>query len=239
MAAITLTTIAIASLALAPRLATIKANVEQGKYCAESDLEAIAKLGGPIANTYGEITADGMASLGRRALLGPTDVFADLGSGCGRAVIQAVEEFNCASACGIELGRSRHDQAMQLHATLPSDQARRIQFICGDCAATDAWQHSPLADATVVYAASLCFGDELMHRLAAQIAVSPRVRFVATLRRFDGGLGGGFVPIEPPEACEMSWTALRREDRGDRWKKCPVYLYARYTETFDLRTLIS
>jgi hypothetical protein len=228
---------AVASLALAPRLATIKANVEQGKCCADSDLEAIAKLGGPIANTYGEITADGMESLGKRALLGPSDVFADLGSGCGRAVIQAVEQFDCAAACGIELGRARHEVAMQLYNALPPERANLIEFICDDCAAPDAWQQWPLADATVVYASSLCFGDELMHRLAAQLAASSRVRFVATLRRFDGGLGGGFVPIGF-EPCEMSWTALalRSEGQRDRWKKCSVYLYARPTETFALTT---
>ena len=191
-----------------------------------------------MADTYGEITSDGMSSLGRRVRIGPSDVFVDLGSGCGRAVLQAVEQFGCKSACGIELGRARHELALQARDGLQVHLASKVRFLCGDCAASELWLRSPLTDATVVYIASLCFDEALMQRLSERVAASPRVRTVATLKRFEGGIGGGFVAIDPPEACEMSWTALRPDEHGDGGTTQAVYIYARYTDTFDLRTML-
>ena len=232
--------IAMATLTLASRrLEIIRSNVDQGRCCSQSEMDAITALGGPMAETYGEITADGMKALAARVLMGPSDSFADLGSGCGRAVLQALTNFDVASACGIELAESRHELALQALAALPAEQASRARFLCGDCAAADAWQSGgALADATVVYVASLCFGDELMQRLSERLVESPRVRTVATLKPFAGGLGGGFVAVDPPEACEMSWTALRPNEHGDGDTTQPVYLYARYTDGFDLRALL-
>lgn len=221
------------------RLEMIRENVEQGRCCSPSEVEAIAALGGPMAETYGEITLDGMKALANRVMMGPSDIFADLGSGCGRAVFQALTDFDVASTCGIELAESRHELALQSLAALPAEQASRVRLLCGDCAAADAWQPGgALADATIVYVASLCFGDELMQRLGARLEESARVRTVATLKPFAGGLGGGFVAVDPPEACEMSWTALRPNEHGDGDTTQPVYLYARYTDSFDLRTLV-
>jgi hypothetical protein len=190
-----------------------------------------------MAATYGEITSAGVKALGTRCKLGPSDIFTDLGSGCGRAVIQAVDQFGVASARGIELARSRHDEAEMARAALSDATASRITFVCGDCAAEEAWREGGvLAETTVAYVASLCFGDALMARLAERLAASRRVRTVATLKEFPGGLGGEFVALEPPEPCEMSWTAVRPDASGSTTQ--PVFLYARYTDMFDLRTLI-
>ena len=62
------------------RLEMIRENVEQGRCCSPSEVEAIAALGGPMAETYGEITLDGMKALANRVMMGPSDIFADLGS---------------------------------------------------------------------------------------------------------------------------------------------------------------
>jgi len=49
---------------------------------------------------YGELTSAGFQSLQR--------ILADLGSGTGKLVLQALLEFNVKTAIGIELGEARH-----------------------------------------------------------------------------------------------------------------------------------
>ena len=54
---------------------------------------AIEAIGGPESAVYGEITTIGFRTLAGRLKLGSGDTFTDLGSGLGRAVLQAVREF--------------------------------------------------------------------------------------------------------------------------------------------------
>lgn len=61
---------------------------------------------------YGEITAQGMRRLARRVTLNQSDCFYDLGSGIGRAVLQAFLEFGVHRSVGIELASTRHHQAV-------------------------------------------------------------------------------------------------------------------------------
>ena len=185
--------------------------------------------GEAAALTYGEITPRGFQTLAARLQLGPSETFADLGSGHGKAVAQAVTEFGVAGSVGVEITRSRHEMAASLRATLPSSEAERVHLVCGDCASAEVWQAGqPLAEVTVAYAASLLFDRELLERLAARLAGAPRLRTVATLRRFPGGLRG-FEEREPPEHCEMSWTAkmVVPSEPDGRHPGSPVYVYER------------
>ena len=62
-----------------------------------------------FALTYGELTYEGASALGEILDLGPDDVFYDLGSGLGRAVLQAHLQWGVGRAAGVgprSFGRS-------------------------------------------------------------------------------------------------------------------------------------
>ena len=212
------------------RLARVGAEADEG---AINSMEraVVNAVGGENAATYGEITPRGFATLASRMRLDEHAHFADLGSGTGKAVLQAVREFGVASACGIELAASRHGLSQAALLVQPDSVASRVRFVEGDCAARDAWREGgPLASTTDVWLCSLLFGPALMERLARRLSADgSRVRQVASLRRFPGGLPG-FVEEEPPEPCEMSWTAkLLVASTAAEWEHpgALVYLYRR------------
>jgi hypothetical protein len=71
----------------------------------------VDSVAGEYASTYGEITPAGFRALARRVGLGAQDVFVDLGSGVGRAVVQAALENGVRRSAGVELAASRHERA--------------------------------------------------------------------------------------------------------------------------------
>lgn len=204
----------------AARLAAISASVREGEILSPFGQQSLAA-------TYGEITPLGFRTLGAELKLGPSDVFADLGSGTGKAVCQSVEEYAVASATGVELEPYRHARALALRDNLPTDQAERVHFIEGDCADAQIWSDH-LTEVTVVYAASLLFPRDLMDRLAPCLEAAPKLRAVATLRPFKDGLRG-FVERGSELRCEMSWTATTvvPSEPDGRHPGCPVHIYTR------------
>ena len=218
------------------RLARIASAVDEGSI---DDFEKarVNQVGGENAATYGEITPRGLASLATRLRLGPSSRFADLGSGVGAAVLRAASEYDMEYACGVELAASRHARAVERLQRAPLEVASRVRFVLGDCAGDDTWlDGGPLSTVTHVWIASLLYSPELMTRLARRLssAESSSVRAIATLRRFPDGVRG-FVEEEPPEPCEMSWTARIALSSGagadDEWAHpgSPVYIYRRQT----------
>lgn len=184
--------------------------------------------GEDLTLTYGEITPAGFRTLAQRLRLSARDVFADLGSGHGKAVVQAVAEMGVRAGVGVEIAPPRHEHAVELRATLPAAEAARLTFVLGDCADAAIWATAPLAEATVVYVASLLFDKPLLERVAARLAAAPQLRTVATLRRFPSGLRG-FDESEPCERCEMSWTEnlYVPGEPGGKHPGSPVHIYTR------------
>ena len=184
--------------------------------------------GEDLTLTYGEITPAGFRTLAQRLRLSAHDVFADLGSGHGKAVVQAVAEMGVRAGVGVEIAPSRHERAVALRATLPAAEAARLTFVLGDCADAAIWATAPLAEATAVYVASLLFDKPLLERVAARLAAAPQLRTVATLRRFPSGLRG-FDESEPCERCEMSWTENLHVpgEPGGKHPGSPVHIYTR------------
>merc|ERR1719463_890301 len=100
------------------------------------------------------------------APLASGDVFYDLGSGFGKAVLQAYLVSEGLATCkGIELlidrWRIAEDKRRQLLADLaamdhvPSERGQ-LEFILGDFSASEQW-----ADATVVFMNSVCYDQSL------------------------------------------------------------------------------
>ena len=168
-----------------------------------TDEEALIRAAsGPDGGTYGEITAVGFRTLMRTCGLGPSDTFADLGSGFGSAVLQAASEFNVRHACGVELAPSRHRAAVRAWEEAEPDVRERVRLVEGDAAEAS----GVLEETTVVWLSNLLFGPPLQARLSALVADAPTVRLVAVLKKFPDGPPRGFVEDDCPVLCQMSWT---------------------------------
>jgi hypothetical protein len=187
------------------RLDGVSACVDEGRIT-EEESEAINALVGRGASLYGEITPRGFSKLGKRLDLGPTDHFADLGSGVGRIVVQAVTEFDVATSHGVEISASRHDLATKgLQQELRPEVYSRISYSLADACASSEWSEGGgLHDCTVLWTCSSVFGRRTMLLLRERIAASQCVRLVASANTFPDGIEG-FTEIAPPEMCEVSW----------------------------------
>lgn len=189
------------------RLNAIFSACAEGQSISSEDEAAIRAVGGRRSSRYGEITPRGFAKLAARLELGEDDVFADLGSGTGRACFQAVRDHGVRVSCGVELSLTRHEAAVQKRDALEAHEAERVRLVCADCAAAELWSHGgAMHDASVVWICSELYNDALMERIGACLEGSESVRAVATLRPFPGGLRGYRLEARP-ERCEMSWTA--------------------------------
>ena len=176
----------------------------------------------PKPSTYGEITSLGARQLFHHmGLLNTMSktydvVFVDLGSGAGKLVVQAYLELErLRRAVGIEAVPSRHDAAVRAREKLVKTREvalanGSLELVQGDLFEMD------LSDATHVYAASLCFTDDMMDRLTQKLATeAPRLRCAATLKAFpEETLGKPSFS----EFLEMSWT--KPFGHG-----CQVYFY--------------
>ena len=96
------------------------------------------RIGGDQAFGYGEITPLGMRTLGTTLSLAAEDVFADLGSGTGRLVLQVAREFGVCRSVGVELVGSRHRLALAALERAP-ELAGRVVFVRGNCACARLW----------------------------------------------------------------------------------------------------
>lgn len=213
-------------------LGCLAANQEhalEGRCTTEEEDAQLAAAGGSEAGVYGEMTVVGFRSLAKRIALCADDVYLDVGSGLGRTVFQAAQEFGVMRSVGVELAGSRHELAEAALLQQPPDVAARVILVHGDCCAAELWeqpapaeggaQHdgqsgsggradasAPCASATAVFAASLFFGDALMARLKERVAGCRTCRVVATLQRWEEA-PAGFVEEDEAEVCETTWTA--------------------------------
>jgi hypothetical protein len=200
------------------------------------------------ASTYGEITMLGARQLFHHMSLtaqtsGSNNQdyhFYDLGSGGGRLVIQSYLELPSVSkSVGIELSPSRHEIASQIYNYLQEsgdikiirNLARRawgiehkedsdasgIELLEGDLFKLD------ISKATHIYAASLCFSEQMMEMLVDKIErEATSLQVIASLRMLPlketnnkALVRIGKNPWQ--EWIEMSWTKALGG--------CPVYLY--------------
>lgn len=151
--------------------------------------------------TYGEALAPGLSQLLAVLQMGPGDVFYDLGSGTGRAVLQVASNGTVAKAVGVELSATRHKQAEAAAAALAAagvPLAAPVEFHHADLAAAD------LSGGTHFLLCSTAFGAGICRRVAERLAALPSFRVLVTSREL------------PPQAslvklgefdCEYSWNA--------------------------------
>lgn len=127
---------------------------------------------------YGEIHFLSFYSILEKAKLADGEVFYDLGSGAGKAVLTAGLFFNVSTACGIELLPPLYHQANSIHNKVKKYLIHKdsIQFIKANFLNYDFY------DADVVYVAATCLNDatweELIEKMN-QLKVGARI-IVAT-----------------------------------------------------------
>lgn len=126
--------------------------------------------------TYGEITPRGLAFLLHHANASSGDVFADIGSGVGRAVLQAALQFPLRAAVGIELSSSRHATACAAlwavakrvragRSAAPGAGVTRVSLLRTDAIRTPLRPPLLPAPPQIVFANSVCFRPALLDRL--------------------------------------------------------------------------
>ena len=194
----------------------------------EPELESIRSVGGPKADTYGEMTARGFRNLAAGYDINQNDSFLDLGSGQGALVLQAAQEYHVRNSVGIELSQVRHESALRLLSSAfpqQEDKSSIITFVCGDAAGEQAAEL--LHSATVVWVSNLLFGDDLQCQLAINIGQNGhQVRLVASLKAFPGGIRGfEEQPLTVP--LEMSWTAGKEQPGHPPLPGHPCFIYLR------------
>ncbi|CAE8711358.1 unnamed protein product [Polarella glacialis] len=152
------------------------------------------------AATYGEISLEGMRSLLKAASVGEDDVFCDLGSGRGRAVLQAHLTTKARRVLGVELSAERHTRARaaldRMRSNGLGDPTREVEFCHGDMLEQD------LRGVSVVYCASLAFRAEVVETLFRKLRLF-------TMKPMSSALGSELQHLEPrgslPVAC--SWSS--------------------------------
>lgn len=188
---------------------------EETKFAQFSSSSSSSTLGGGSSggpSTYGEVT-----TLGARQLfyfMGMTDdasssttsdyniVFCDLGMGRGKLVVQALLELERVDkSIGVELSHMRQQAAVlawqtliSQHAALDGTSQHRLGLHQGDFFDQD------LTNATHVYVASLCFTDTMMQDLEHKLKVLPKLKCVASLKKFPTWAHSR------SEYVEMTWT---------------------------------
>lgn len=138
---------------------------------------------------YGEIDFLSFYTILERATPSNQDIFYDLGSGSGKAVLSAILFFNVKKSIGIELLPPLYEQSnillkkvtqrFQQHDDekeyLP--QTERIQFI------NDSFLHYNFGDANIIYVAATCLTDATWNELISKMArLKPGSRIIVTTR---------------------------------------------------------
>jgi SAM-dependent methyltransferase len=167
-----------------PLLHRVFQDLPTGWDAPNEDRLAVDLRAGEGASAYGELEPEGLQALLTWLAPGPEDVFYDLGSGTGRVPLQVALTSKVGRALGIELSAHRHAIARRALArilrALDNHHARhlrrRVRFHLQDV------RNADLTDATLVYAASLCFSDPLLDAVAARLTTAKTLRAFITIR---------------------------------------------------------
>jgi SAM-dependent methyltransferase len=164
------------------------------------------------SSLYGELTPRGAEQLFRYLKPTPQDVFYDLGSGFGKAVLQAAICTSVGKVRGIELLPLRHAAAQRALERAQGEGLVHAEctLSCGD------FMLEGMTDATVIYTCSIGFPSELMDSIADRVAELPPETRLVTVE-----------PLEPDSRFDLVDT-LKLEMTWD--SDVPVYVYQGLSE---------
>lgn len=135
---------------------------------------------------YGEIIPETFQTILEQAHVLENELFYDLGSGVGKAVLWAALSFPFKKAIGIEWLEELHRTSKkvlkkyqeQIRPSLPLEkQNQEVDFIQGDFFDVD------LSDADVLFTHSTCFTDDTMNRLVQRLtSLKPGARIITATK---------------------------------------------------------
>ena len=136
---------------------------------------------------YGEIDFLSFYTILERASPCEQDIFYDLGSGSGKAVLSAMLFFNVHQSIGIELLPPLYKQSnIQFEKAIRQfqknnneylSQMQRIQFI------NDSFLHFDFSNADIIYVAATCLADATWNELVSKMALlKPGSRIIVATR---------------------------------------------------------
>lgn len=166
------------------------------------------------AHTYGEVTPAAFAQILKRVESKKGEVFYDLGSGTGKAVLLASMLANFSHCVGIELLKDLHDAAesilhrlqIEIQPYMAPEDFPVVSFYQRDFLRFD------FSDADVVFAHSTCFYDELWEHLIRKFEqLQPGTRVISVTKT-----------ITSPKLAHF-----RTEEEAMGWGKATVHFYKR------------
>lgn len=135
-----------------------------------------------IAETYGEILYESINKLLAEVEFSDQDIFFDLGSGLGKAVVQVFLKSAAKEVCGIEIIPELHQTSLaiekKIQQALPHfyTGGRKLTFLLGS------FLDIPLTTASVVLIGSPCFSQALLAKLGKIIDSTTSIHTILTLR---------------------------------------------------------
>lgn len=133
------------------------------------------------------------------------EVFLDLGSGVGKAVLMAGFLHNFQTCIGFEVLSELHTMAVELFAKAQEDTAAKLESRLGDYMEQD-WP-----EATVVLSNSTCLTREMFDLLVQKAAER---------------LPAGTVLISMSKAVHSaSWSLVEQSQKALHWGICSFYVY--------------
>lgn len=164
--------------------------------------------------TYGEITPEAFYHLLKEADPKPGDVFYDLGSGTGKAVILAALTFPLSRAVGIEIVDSLYDASISVLERYRSEVLRsqllhnppEVSFVMGNFLEHD------LSNVDIIFAHSTCFDENLMSGLE---------------RKLDEVKKGARVITVTKDLSSPSFRIVKRREYNMNWGTSTVHTHIR------------
>jgi len=135
-----------------------------------------------IAETSGEILFPSLSKVIALLTLHEEDIFIDLGSGMGKAVIQFFLQTQIKKAFGIEIMSNQYQYSVMMANRLKADlpefylNGRELQFFLGN------FLEIPFTTATVILIGSPCFTPNMLDTLGSIINSTPNIHTVVSLR---------------------------------------------------------
>lgn len=135
------------------------------------------------SHTYGEVIPDTFFKIVNYVNPIEGEIFYDLGSGTGKAVILASLLFGFSKCIGIEVLKDLYETSRGILVRLQTEVApylnldQRVEFRNED------FLHSDFSDANIIFAHSTCFYDELWENLVRKLEKVRRGTRIITVTR--------------------------------------------------------
>ena len=170
------------------------------------DRDQLERSAGPGASIYGEILPQAARRLLRWFALDRDDVFADLGSGAGRLVIQAACETPVGRALGIELSADRHRAALAARRTIAAAMPDPARWLARVELRNEDLRHSDLRAVTHAWLAATTWSAALLADALRQLdAQATRLRTLVVTRPLPPPWDRRF-PARGEFDLDMSWA---------------------------------